>query len=158
MKTTFTSWALAIAALFLVLGSCQKEQKPTPATEKTMHCDPWQNVTGWIALFDELNTLSFCDDLMCDGNSVTMTVSHSKLKNTAGVAYTFNSVVVIPPSTQTAVMNDALAWAVANAPAGYFVSRIRYAPNIIVGGGGSTSFVWLDIVYRKCTGGGGPQG
>lgn len=157
MKTTFTSWAFAIAAFVLILGSCQKESKPIPVTEKTLHCDPWRNVTGWIALFDELNSLSFCDDLMCNGNSVTQTKSLSKLKNAAGIDYTFNSSVVIPPAMQAAVMSDALAWAVANAPAGYFVSSIRYAPNIIVGSG-STSFVWLNVVYRKCTGGGGPQG
>ncbi len=151
-----------MAASVFFFSGCEKNQPSVPVkvhkqTENTkvIHCDPWRNVTGWSALISEMNSLALCDMRMCTGNSVTQNATNWLLTNSStGSLYLFTSSQVITPAEQNSVMNDAIAWAIANTPSGYFVSSVSYAANVIVGSG-STSAITVNVVYRQCTGGGG---
>lgn len=165
MKTSIKRLAgvAFMATSIFFFSGCEKLSQPSvpvkkhkgTETSKVIHCDPWRNVTGWSALISEMNSLALCDVRMCTGNSVTLNATNWLLSNSStGSLYLFTSSQVITPAEQNSVMNDAIAWAVANTPSGYFVSSVSYSPNIIVGGG-STSAITVNVVYRKCTGGGG---
>ncbi len=153
-----------VATSLFFLSGCEKLEpsiSPTPVKQtentKTIHCDPWRNVTGWSALISEMNSLALCDVRACRGNSVTQNATNWLLTNSStGSLYLFTSSQVITPAEQNSVMNDAIAWAIANTPSGYFVSSVMYAANVIVGPG-STSAITVNVVYRKCTGGGGGE-
>jgi hypothetical protein len=167
MKTLvhFVQGAALVGLLFV--SGCQKEiptpycKKPAPPSAQPKACDPWRSVIGYTALFSELNAFAVCDVVGCSGNSVTTTLVNGDLDDpSTGYAYTVSSNQTVTASEQTAIMNAAQAWAVANKPTGYFVSQIVFSEAIIPDDNYPilTSTIKITVTYRKCTGGGGGEG
>lgn len=158
MKTPFTFvTGVALAASVFLFSGCEKEPTPikpgSPVTETAKACDPYRSVTGYTALISEINAFSLCDDRACTGNSTTQTLINYVLNNSSGSPFNFTSTQTITTTDQNNVMSQALAWAVANTPTGYFVSSIRYNADLITGP--SAAGIDITVTYRMCTGGGG---
>ena len=129
-KTTLHIVAAIAVAATLVTG-CEKSHVSRPSVKQqkaiTIHCSPYRNVTGYVALCSELRAVTNCMGMDCSGSAVTTTLTNYVLINPAITSlFTFASNQVITPTEQNDVMLAAKAWANANTPSGYFVSYINY--------------------------------
>jgi hypothetical protein len=89
--------------------------------------------------------------IACEGTSVTITLTQLVLNNPATSSpFVFSSTQTVTASEQNDVMLAAKAWANANKPLGYFIDRITYTPDYIVGP--SAAGIDISVRYRKCTG------
>jgi hypothetical protein len=143
---------------FLLLAGCNKakvEQTNRTIEKSTkVPCSPYRNVTGFNAMFSDLNVVTNCLGYLCQsGNFVTTTLSNGILTDpyNNNSIFVFSSNQVITPAEQNDVMLAAKAWANANAPAGYATHNITYSPNYIVGQ--TSAVIIITVVYRKCVAG-----
>lgn len=127
----------------------------TATSIKTLKCAPWRSVVGYTALINELNGFYTCRQSECAGLSSYQTKTKMILDNGSGGAFVYSSNQSIPVTDQSSIITAADNWAVANTPGGFFVSVIKFVPDILVptGGGGVTA-AGLDITvtYKKCNG------
>lgn len=166
MKNLKITSLLVSGLCLLMISGCKRQtipnpKEPAPTVEKSLYpCSAWRNETGYINLCNELDRTANCDPQACTGNSVTTQLTEYVLINpVTGSPFNFASNQVITPSEQDAVMNVGKSWASAHCPTGYFVSYIDFSPDPITFTGSPTyAGVDITVTYRKCTGGGGPQG
>lgn len=136
--------------IFWTISSDAQTTGSTPAPAKSkaalkVNCTPNRNVTGYINLCKELNSLVNCMQQECYGTAAVQTKTNFVLSG-----YTFTSTQIITISDQNAVVADAKNWAGANQPAGYFTAFIQFIPDIITGP--SAAGIDIKVTYKKCTG------
>ncbi len=152
-------WAFILA--IVLLGACKKENNalvtPIESSESyqqaklVRNCVPYQNVTGIIPVFNELNAISNCRMMTCAGEEVLVTILYKQiLTNQNNSAYTIISNLAVTPTEQSDIINSAKAWAATNTPSGYFVYNIQYIVNYIVGP--SAAGINIKVTYHKCNG------
>jgi hypothetical protein len=147
----------AVLTLLLFASSCNKtneenkiELKPVAIEKRgVIHCSPYRNVTGITAVISELNAVSNCSTLYCNGNMLTTTLNQSLLTSptTSSILLIYNSSATTP-TQQSEIITSANLWANAHIPAGYYLSSIHYSPSYVVGP--SAAGIDIQVTYAKC--------
>lgn len=133
---------LILGAIIFVFWSQYYKLKPL------QHCSPWRTVTGYSDLCMELNKVSNCAKLNCNGTTVQKT--YFFLTDASNADYLFSSTQPISIGIQNQIISRANIWAYANLPVNYAVEFVQFNPAIITLSGVTYAKIEIKITYKIC--------
>lgn len=151
--------------------SCKKEEvkplgssKPVKNTEsaaKSLNCAPWEDVGSLAAAASDLNDVGVCNTSLCNGSYVNSPYPGMfTVLNSAGTAPLyfsyFSPPTLVTIATQNYMWGNAVSQAMAGTPTGYSVSKLHnFRTEVVTGGMIAKIVIKFDVIYIKCTDGGG---
>jgi hypothetical protein len=145
---TGTIFLILVAAVFVFWSQFYK-LKPL------QHCSPWRTITGYSVLCIELNKVSNCAKLNCNGTTVQKVYDYLTDANNAD--YFFSSTQSFSIIVQNQMISRANTWAYANAPANYSVEFIEFVPAIATPTAVTTyAKIEIKVTYKICNGSNSP--
>lgn len=148
--------------------SCEKEQitsktsskavKTSTSDTKGLHCSPWRDATDINAAVIDLDAVGVCNTTACNGGTTTYShLNNMYVRDGSGAVVHFLALMSVPIADQNAIWSNAVSQAVANTPTGYTLSNIGNFRTEGISNPFLNYRVKFDIIYIKCTGGGGGE-